>query len=351
MCTNPLRGWKSNSNHVVKVTKSNVVAVRYDEIECKYHSIYKKDEITADCITEYIDIPCRSCLDCYNQSRREWIARSVAEAQCHDKMLFVTLTYDDEKIPKVEHVDRDTGEVLFHHTLRYRDFQLFMKKFRKEFDIPIRFMCCGEYGSRTFRPHYHAIFYGIGLSDIPDAVPHSRSKTGDFLYSSEYLDKLWKKGYTLVADANTATIAYVAGYVAKKADTVEAKSFYDYFNIARPFIRASLRPALGSEWFRAHIDDFSSRYDYHSVPTSDEPVKIYLTSNWKSKYDAKVFNDVYDALGLQGAFKFNDGSVDRRALLLDDYFLHLDTDMSREDFNHTLQDILRDSSKRKRGVY
>lgn len=349
MCINPLRGWKNpKTGYVVKVTKSNVVGIFYDTKDCKYYSIYDDNDLNSLSIIEYIDIPCRSCLDCYNQSRREWIARAVAEAQCHDKMLFATFTYSDDSIPTVEHIDIDTGEIFKKQTLRYRDFQLFLKRLRKEFKgVTIRYMVCGEYGSHTFRPHYHAIIYGLSLSDIPDALPHSKSKTGDFLYSSEYLDNIWNLGYTLIADANTSTIAYVAGYVAKKADTMEGKFFYDYFNIARPFIRGSLKPALGADWLEKNIDNYSSIYDYRSVPTCDEPVKIFLTSNWKLKYKNKLlqnssFNDIVN---------YEDELVDRRVNLLDDYFLHLDTDMSKEDYNNSLNDNLRNSSKRKRGVY
>lgn len=345
MCTNPLRGWLVFNDYVDKVTKSDVLAVRFDGE--KIVNIYSENYIDDRCSTRYIDIPCRSCLECYEQSRREWIARAVAEAQCHDKMLFVTLTYNDELVPTVEHIDDETGEISKRQTLRYRDFQLFMKRLRKKIDSPLRFMVCGEYGSRTYRPHYHAIFYGLSLSDIPDAIPHSKSKTGDFLYSSKWLDNAWSNGYILIADANTATIAYVAGYVAKKADTVEAKSFYEYFNITRPFIRSSLRPALGEEWFRKNIFSFGSRYDYCSVPTSDEPVKIFLTSSWKRKYDDILYREV----GFDIYHEYDKSKQARRSLLFDDYYQHLDTDMSKADYNYSLNLNFRKSSKRKRGVY
>lgn len=47
-------------------------------------------------------------------------------------------------------------------SLNKRDFQLFMKRLRKEHGKnhpKIRYYCAGEYGSKTFRPHYHAIIF------------------------------------------------------------------------------------------------------------------------------------------------------------------------------------------------
>lgn len=362
MCTSPLKGWTKN-DRVVKVSRSDVTAVIYDFATHSYVKYYDEpDRLPDGVITTYIDIPCRSCLECYNQMRKEWISRAVAESQCHDSMIFLTLTYSDDKLPISEMIDEDTGEIFKHSTLRYIDFQLFMKSLRKDLkkrlNKTIRFMVCGEYGTHTYRPHYHAIIYGCSLDDFNGLDIYSRNSHGDILYTCEDLERIWGNGYVVCSGANTNTIAYVAGYVAKKSDSIAGRQFYKNANIVPPFIRASNRPGLGYEWFSSHSHKFSSVYDYVSVPTDGEPVKIRLTPRWKEKWEEKF---VYDPLNLSPRHDiivpdeyltdYKKSKINRRVDLLDDSFIHLDTDMTKDDYNYSKNLDLKCSSKRKRGVY
>lgn len=348
MCTSPLRGWLNEHSQVFKVTKSNVLGVQFNGN--KIMSIYNESDLSSDSYTNYIDIPCRSCLDCYNQSRREWIARAVAESTQHDSMIFLTLTYNDSNIPEAEFVD-DDGVFHYHNTLRYRDFQLFMKRLRKRFeDKYIRYMVCGEYGTRTFRPHYHAIIYGIGLQDLGLCIPHTKNSKGDTLYINDLLDNLWNLGYVLASEANTSTMAYVAGYVAKKAESKKDKFFYKVSNIVPPFIKGSNRPGLGAVWFESNKDKYADIYDYSSIGSADsEPTKIYLTSGWKRKYEKDLFIDSECDVNKYAIYEQD--KADRRVKFLDNKFKLLDTDMSKSEFNDSLSIHLRNSSKRKRGVF
>lgn len=356
MCTSPLRGWKNKIGRVEKVTKSDVHAVYFDgEKWLKYYD--ENVRLPDGVLTTYIDIPCRSCLECYNQIRKEWISRAVAESQCHDSMIFLTLTYSDDKIPVCEFVD-DDGVIWKHSTLHYRDFQLFMKRLRKFLDKPVRFMVCGEYGTHTFRPHYHAIIFGVSLDDFKGIQMYSHNSHGDILYTCDDLERIWNKGYVICSGANTNTIAYVAGYVAKKSDSIAGRQFYKYADIVPPFIRSSNRPGLGYDWFSSHSDKFSSVYDYMSVPTDGDPVKIRLTPRWKEKWEEKY---VYNPLQLDPDYDkivsdekltdYKKSKIERRVKLLDDSFDYLDTDMTKEDYNFSRNLNFRNSSKRKRGVY
>ncbi len=74
----------------------------------------------------------------------------------------MTLTYDDEHLPINDYVDSD-GVIHGKPTLRKRDVQLFLKRLRKnyKYDNHIKYFCCGEYGGKTFRPHYHLIIFGF----------------------------------------------------------------------------------------------------------------------------------------------------------------------------------------------
>lgn len=62
---------------------------------------------------------------------------------------FLTLTYDER------HVGRTASGRL---TLRFRDVQLYLKKLRKA-KYYAKYVCVGEYGSQTKRPHYHMLLW------------------------------------------------------------------------------------------------------------------------------------------------------------------------------------------------
>lgn len=352
MCTNPLKGFVNSSGKIVCVRKSDVVAVWPDDSKESGWSFARGFEspIPSNAFTKYVDLPCRSCLDCFRQQRREWISRAVAEAQYHDKMIFLTLTYDDDNIPVAQSVDEETGEIFNHHTLRYSDFQRFMKRLRKHVQKPLRFMVCGEYGSRTFRPHYHAIIYGVSVSDFDGVKVHSLSDRGDVLYECDELKGIWKHGFVTVSDSNISTIAYVAGYVVKKLSSSNDKWLFDSFGLVRPFIRASNRPGLGRRFFDEHLDDFQDIYDYKSVYTPDGPFQLRLTSNWKRRYELEKglrFVDDYGIMRIDEDYEKR--MIQHRQDFIDHSFDLLDTDMSKEDFNYSKNLNFRNSSNRKRG--
>ena len=90
---------------------------------------------------QYVLVNCRKCLECRQSRAKEWALRCVMEAKQYDKNCFITLTYEKSPV-----------------WLNKRDWQLFMKKFRKAvYPQKVKFFMCGEYGTKQYRPHYHAI--------------------------------------------------------------------------------------------------------------------------------------------------------------------------------------------------
>ena len=100
-------------------------------------------------------------------------------------MAFVTLTYTNDFLPRNE---------FGRQSLRKRDIQLFIKRVRKKHssltDEKFKYYCVGEYGSHTFRPHYHIMFFNLhricldNLQDYwskeghPIGIVHSRPVNG-----------------------------------------------------------------------------------------------------------------------------------------------------------------------------
>lgn len=79
--------------------------------------------ITFSRIVGYSDvtltIPCGSCIGCRLEKSRQWGVRCVNEIQMHEENIFITLTYSPDHLPE-------------DHSVNLRDFQLFMKRLRKQ---------------------------------------------------------------------------------------------------------------------------------------------------------------------------------------------------------------------------
>lgn len=131
-------------------------------------------------------VPCGNCPGCKNKRAADWAFRLQQESKRHASSHFATLTYDDE------HVQGSPNGLL---TLNKIHLQTFFKTLRKQSPgEKIKYYACGEYGGRTFRPHYHAIIFGA----TPSAVDNS-----------------WNHGHVRIDPVNDATIRYVTGYVTK----------------------------------------------------------------------------------------------------------------------------------------
>lgn len=223
-------------------------------------------------VRDFVEIPCGQCTGCRLDYSRQWANRCMLELQDHDSAYFVTLTYDDAHVPKSYYGHPKTGEAITSLTLVKRDFQLFMKRLRKAFpDDKIRYFMAGEYGSKTFRPHYHAIIFGLHLDDLK---PWSKSKEGFTYYNSEALQRAWSVkdddgvvrplGYAVAAEVTWETCAYTARYVMKKLNGAAAQFYLDH-NIEREFTLMSRKPGIAAKYFEDHPDIYE--YEYINIST------------------------------------------------------------------------------------
>lgn len=197
-----------------------------------------KDYGTFDDLAErgffYISIPCRHCLGCHIDYSREWANRMLLELKDNPKAIFVTLTYNPESVPKT-----DNGVL----TLNKRDVQLFFKRLRKHFvGVTIRYFIAGEYGPKTYRPHYHAIIYGLSLSDFNDLRYIGCNEIKDPYFSSPLFEKIWSNGFVQMSSVNYKTCAYVARYVLKKH---YKKNIAELNGAEQEFTLSSRRPGIG----------------------------------------------------------------------------------------------------------
>jgi hypothetical protein len=196
-----------------------------------------------------ITIPCGQCIACRLEYSRRWAVRIMHEAQMHDNNTFITLTYNNENLPK-------------NQTLVLDDVQKFYKRLRKKIQpTKIRYFNCGEYGEKFGRPHYHSIIFGY---DFPDKTILKKLPTGHIIYDSALLKNTWTHGNVAVGSVTFESSAYVARYILKKITGDKAIDYYydiDYdtgelLSERRPeFVNMSRRSGIGKTWYDKYKDD------------------------------------------------------------------------------------------------
>lgn len=151
-------------------------------------NFYVIDHKTGETFPIYNVVPCGHCSVCECSKQNSFVQRCTLETQMYlSKPYFVTLTYDNDHLPKVNINGKD------YPTLCVRDVQLFLKRFRQNLKRsgvqdckykPLRYAVTGEYGKNTKRPHYHIILWNVQSFD-----DKSYSKVLDLL------NKSWKNGF------------------------------------------------------------------------------------------------------------------------------------------------------------
>lgn len=190
--------------------------------------------------------PCGRCIGCRLEHKRQWAVRGWHEAQLHEANSFLTLTYDDEHVPPGGSLDP-------------RAVVLFMKRLRRAVEPrKVSYLYAGEYGDRTGRPHYHACLFGL---DFPDQQVVGERR-GYAVAVSPLVASLWTDpatgrplGSHEIGELTRKAVAYVAGYVVKKAARNPRQGVCgvdvdtgEVVGLEPEFARMSRRPAIGRRW-------------------------------------------------------------------------------------------------------
>ena len=136
--------------------------------------------------TGILEYGCGQCTPCRINKTRLWVGRMLLERYEHKEACFATLTYNEEHLPKNAYLSK-------------RAAQLFIKRLRAEIEPrKLRYYIVGEYGDKSWRPHYHAILYGISPTE------------------QNLIEKCWPFGFVKLGTAEEKTFSYVSGYIVKK---------------------------------------------------------------------------------------------------------------------------------------
>jgi hypothetical protein len=258
-CYHPITAWRSKN-----LTKSG-----------KRGIVFSANE--AQDARESLEIPCGQCIGCRLERSRQWAVRCVHEASLYQDNCFITLTFDDESL-----LARPNP-----YSLDVRDFQLFMKKLRKKYGSKIRYFHCGEYGDQTSRPHYHACLFNFRP---PDLVHIRNNSSGDPLYSSESLARIWGNGHVWIGELTFESAAYVARYVLKKVNGKQQQQIGEngakHYEWIHPetgellerkpeYTTMSRRPGIAADWFKKYSSDLYPKDFVTMRGVKQRPAKFY----------------------------------------------------------------------------
>lgn len=247
-CTAPLTAYKSQQ---LKTDKGKAL-------------VFFKPEDSKGLPYEIISLPCGQCITCRLTKSQSWALRIMHEASLYKTNSFLTLTYRDASLPSGESLNMDHPRE-------------FMRTFRRDTPgqtsvhwhknrRPIRYLQVGEYGDEFDRPHYHLCLFNF---DPQDKVFIRKTKSGEKIYSSEYITRYWPHGDSYVGTLTHKSAAYVARYCLKKLTgpdeikdhvKVDPETGECWF-VEPPKISMSNRPGIGKAWFdKFKTDCFPSDY-------------------------------------------------------------------------------------------
>ena len=166
----------------------------------------------------------------------------MLEAAQHTENSFLTLTYAPLKTPL-------TSSSL--SELRPKDLSDWLKRFRfRIHPLKIRYYAVGEYGDKTWRPHYHVALFGYPhcrrgntFADMPPHIARQEPQA-DCCDVCDLVRDTWGHGRIFSGDLSVESAQYVSGYVTKK---LTAGDGWECFLEGRhpEFSRMSNRPGIG----------------------------------------------------------------------------------------------------------
>lgn len=300
--------------HPETIWVKNNLPIDYQEKTEKQQHQIKKVWFKPYPNTYEIEIPCGRCLGCRLDHADMWATRISMEAKGWQKNCFVTLTYNNNNLPK-------------NKTLVKKDIQDFLKRLRyyekgyepwenpknSKKENPIRYFACGEYGPKEGRPHYHMALFNYMPNDLK---LYKQNHNGDNLYMSQDLQKIWGKGFVIIGMLSPESASYIARYVQKKAGIAPKTRIYKYNDKnqtktirkrkterEQEFIIMSTGVGLGRKYWEEN-KEFIKKYQYISIKIKNKVKqksipryfkKLWIKEDWKD-YEFKKYENIKKAI-------------------------------------------------------
>lgn len=262
----------------------------------------------------FLDVPCGKCLECVKKRSNDLTFRLIEEMKSSIAAYFVTLTYDDDNLP-IMCINDETNEPLLKQRRKDYDWNGILWQCRPDLTLPktisdvfcffkpdcqkfirsvrdeLRYYCkkhklpvpkfkyflSSEYGSKSLRPHYHALIF-TDISNIN--------------LITNLIQKHWNYGFVSVSAANERRCYYAAKYALKSCfDNVPISGF------ERPFILVS--KGLGLSFLSDAMVNFMRGENGKVNLQVHQEGKLKIIPRY---YRDKVFTTFVDKLNLKQYF-------------------------------------------------
>lgn len=209
----------------------------------------------------YHKVPCGKCGFCLQSKRAQWMFRIYWEMFHQSRPgWFLTFTYNERFVKRTE-------DGL---SLRFHDIQLFLKKLRKA-KFYAKYVCVGEYGGETKRPHYHMLLW----TDAP--IVQVESFWSVHVHTPKVgLERL---GTVHVGRLSMASAMYTLKYIINPKILVYGK---------REKVRAQFSKGLGLAYLSASVYDYHTNdYDTPTLTTMVAGGRVVLPRYYRYKIFTK----------------------------------------------------------------
>lgn len=157
--------------------------------------------------TKYVPVGCGKCMECKRQKAREWTVRLIEEVNNTTNGKFVTMTFSDEAIIKLEKAVIEENPTLkgydLDNAIATQGVRWFLERWRKEYKTSVRHWLVTELGQkRTERIHIHGILW----TDVNKPTVEKIWQYGNV----NKRDKNWEKNYV-----SERTVNYIVKYISK----------------------------------------------------------------------------------------------------------------------------------------
>ncbi|AXH75620.1 MAG: replication initiator protein [Microviridae sp.] len=157
-----------------------------------------------------VPVPCGKCPACYKRRVSAWSFRLMQQERIAETSYFITLTYDTRAVPIT-----NSGYM----GLQKKDVQLFLKRVRKVHSGSsvsyIKYYCVGEYGGKSYRPHYHIIIFNLQLELMYSRDDLKLLDYSDYDGQVQVKCLQWPHGMTTVGRVTGASVGYTLKYMSK----------------------------------------------------------------------------------------------------------------------------------------
>lgn len=217
---------------------------------------------------EIVDIPCGKCVACKKARTSAWSLRLRMHERAATNAYFLTLTYNTTHIPITP-----KGFM----SLEPEHLTLYLKRLRKAHKkqdpqaTKITYYAVGEYGTKSWRPHYHLIIFNVDIKLLESCWSHPVTKQ--------------PYGEIHIGTVTGASIGYTLKYLAKP------KRVPTHRNDDRITEFARMSKGIGLAYLTPQMIEYHQNDPVNRVFATLDDKKVSLPRYFKNRiYDGETWN-------------------------------------------------------------